>query len=417
MVITDILYLSATIFTCAAIFGWVNVLWFRLPHAIAMVLFALILSLGMILLDAVTGGSIAGVLGTHVAKIQFDETLMIGMLSFLLFAGSLHVDLGILLLRKWPVILMATAGVLISTFVVGVTAYYLLALVHIAVPLTWCLVFGALISPTDPIAVMDILKRVKLPPALGTAIAGESLFNDGMGVVVFTVMISIALASPDMPIQSSDIALLFAQEVLGGLFAGLAAGYLAFLAMRKIDDYNIEVLITIALVTALYSLCLLTHTSGPLAVVVAGLVIGNHGKRYAMSQKTSLQVQTFWALLDEILNSILFLLIGFEILVLVIRVEMLMVTVLIIPVVLLARFISVAASLKLLPLKQGLGRGAIPILTWSGLRGGISIALALSLPPFEGRDVITVMTYGVVICSIVLQGLTIERLANRYREK
>ena len=416
MSITEILYLSATILTCAAAFGWANLMWFRLPHAIAMLLYALVLSAVAIGLDHVTGGSVTEVLRAHIERISFDKTLMIGMLSFLLFAGALHVDLAVLLSRKWPVFLMATLGVFISTFIVGYAAFYALGFMGMPIALPWCLVFGALISPTDPVAVMSMLKKVKLPEVLETAIAGESLFNDGMGVVVFTLMLYLAVPGSEATGWSASAGL-FLREVVGGLFLGFIAGWFVTCAMRKIDDYNIEVLITLALVTGLYSLCLSLHMSGPLAVVVAGLVMGNHGTKIAMSDKTRKYMQMFWSLIDEILKSVLFLLIGFQVLVFDFSMGMMAAIAVIVPVVLVARFISVAASIKLLPRRHYLGRGAIPILTWAGLRGGISVALALSLPSFPGRETILIMTYGIVVFSIILQGMTVQTLARRYEEK
>lgn len=412
MTVIDILHLSAAILTCAAAFGWLNTISFKLPHAIAMLLFSLILSMGLIAVDRVSGGHIAEYLGSEVAKIQFNETLMIGMLSFLLFAGALHTNLEVLLTRKWPVLLMATFGVLLSTFIVGYVTHYMLAALDIALSLKWCLVFGALISPTDPVAVMAILKKVELPDTLEAMIGGESLFNDGMGVVVFIVMLTIATSSSDV-VDYNQIASLFATEVIGGILVGLVCGWVAFLAMRKIDEYSVEVLISLALVTGVYSVCQLLHASGPLAVVVAGLLIGNHGMKYAMSEKTRQQLEDFWSMLDEILNSILFILIGLEALVLGFSMQLIVAAAVIVPVVLAARFTSVALSIKIISVRQHISKGAIQMLTWAGLRGGISVALALSLPQFEGRDTIVIMTYGLVICSILVQGLTIERLARR----
>lgn len=412
MNITEMLYLSAAILTCAAAFGWANVRWLRIPHTIALVLSALAVSFVALAADHLFGGDVSILLRDYVTQVHFSDTLMVGMLSFLLFAGALHVDIGRMLRYKWLVLTMATFGVLISTAIVGVAAFIAFRIIGMDISLPWCLVFGALISPTDPVAVMSILKKINLPPAFETKIAGESLLNDGVGVVVFTVMLAIAIPGPNP--NGMDIFTLFLEEVVGGVALGFLGGYAAFLAMRKIDEYSVEVLITLALVTLLYSLCLTLHASGPLAVVVAGLFIGNRNKKFAMSPTTAQHVQMFWSLLDEILNSVLFLLIGFEVLVLDFNLTLFKVLLFIIPIVLLARFVSVVVPIALFSKKRYRAKGTIKILTWAGLRGGISVALALSLPEFAGRDTLILITYGVVITSIVVQGLTIERLAARW---
>ncbi|MDP6263332.1 MAG: sodium:proton antiporter, partial [Rhodospirillales bacterium] len=335
-----------------------------------------------------------------------------GMLSFLLFAGALHVDIGGLIERKWAIGSLATAGLLISTFLVGGTIFFATEYIGLDLPLAYCLVFGALISPTDPVAVLGILKTAKVPEPLEAKIAGESLFNDGVGIVVFTILVAIAAGGPggDM-LTAFDIGKLFVMEAFGGALLGLIGGYLAYSAMKSIDEHNLEVLITLSLVMLTYSIALAVHASGPIAVVVAGLLIGNRGTRLAMSENTRDHIYKFWSLTDEVLNSVLFLMIGFEVLALTITAEIAALTAIVVPVVIAARFVSVAAPLSVLTvLKRTFTKGAIPILTWGGLRGGISVALALSLPDIPAKDIILAMTYGVVIFSIIVQGLTVKTL-------
>ena len=407
--------IAAVVLTLAAVFGYLNHRWLRLPHTIGLVLIALLASLCVIVLDALLPslGFRSTVQGA-LAQIDFHEALMKGMLSFLLFAGALHVDLDDLLARRWAIGVMATAGVLISTALISLGIYSLARLVGLPIPFAWCLVFGALISPTDPVAVLGILKRVRVPASLEAKIAGESLFNDGVGVVVFTIMVALALGGEaGAPLGAGEVAVLFAREALGGATLGLAAGALAYRAMKGIDEHNLEVLITLALVMGTYSLAFALHLSGPIAVVVAGLLIGNHGARLAMSARTRDHVEKFWSLLDEILNAALFLLIGFEVMALAVTGEVALLAALTVPVVLAARFVSVGVPLTILAVRRTFTKGAVPVLTWGGLRGGISVALALSLPEVAARDTLLAVTYGVVIFSIVVQGLTVEPLVRR----
>ena len=414
---TDISLFTAigAVITLAAVFGYLNHRFLRLAPTIGVVVIALVASLGTIGIDAVVPSlGIGGAVRTAILGIDFHEVLMKGMLSFLLFAGALHVNLGDLLSRKWAIGSIATVGVVLSTFLVGFAVYGVTQALGLPLALIYCLVFGALIAPTDPIAVLGILKTVKVPASLQAKIAGESLFNDGVGIVVFIIMTAIAVGSAHGgSITALDVVILFVRETLGGAALGLATGFLAYYAMKSIDDHNVEVMITLALVMATYGIASALHLSGPIAVVLAGILIGNRGSRFAMSETTREHVHTFWSVLDEMMNAALFLLIGFEVVALSLTGEVGILMALAIPIVLAARFVSVGTPLTLLGLRREYTKGAIPVLTWGGLRGGISVALALSLPAGPERDIILAVTYAVVIFSIVVQGLTVRALVER----
>jgi len=398
-------------FVLIALFGVINYHVLKMPGTIGMLVIALVVSALVAGFDFLAPGLHVGpAVREAIASIDFHKTLMQGMLSFLLFAGALHVDLETLLKRKFAIALMASAGVLLSTFVVGFGFHFVTG-----ATLLTALVFGALISPTDPVAVMSILKTVKVPKTLETKIAGESLFNDGIGVVIFAVLVAIAFPSSGSHLDVSipGIATFLAKEALGGALLGGFAGYLAYRALKGVDDYVVEILITLALVTGAYALALKLHTSGPIAVVVAGLFIGNTGIQYAMSEKTRAHLLDFWHLLDEILNALLFTLLGFEVLTLDVTPSYLLAGLVTIPILLGARFLAVSIPIKMLALTKDFTKGAIPVLTWGGLRGGISVALALSLPHGPERDMILTVTCIVVIFSVVVQGLTIGRVIRR----
>ena len=406
--------LVALLLGLAALFGYLNHKLLKLPHTIGLVVIALAVSLAVLAVDAAAPAwglrrTVRGLLDA----IDLTETLMKGFLSFLLFAGALHVDLAELARRKWAIATMATVGLLISTALVGAGMWFVFDAVGLAVPFVYCLVFGALISPTDPVAVLGILKRVTVPASLQAKIAGESLFNDGVGVVVFTILVAIATGSAGPDLGPASVAALFLAEAVGGAALGLAAGVVAYFAMRTLDEHNIEVIITLALVTVTYALAHRLHVSGPIAVVVAGLFIGNHGARFAMSDNTREHVHTFWSLTDEILNSVLFVLIGFEVVTIIVEPSFLVAALAAIPLVLASRLAGVAIPISLLGLWRTFTPGAIPILTWGGLRGGISVALALSLPPSPEREVILTACFAVVIFSIIVQGLSMEPLVRR----
>ena len=405
--------LGALVVSLAALAGWLNHRWLRLPHSIGLVLIALAVSFAALLIDAaIPSLGLERTVRDTLIRIDFYETLMTGMLGFLLFAGALHVDLGHLVSRRWAIGTLATAGILLSTGLVATGAYLLSGLAGLEIPLSYCLVFGALISPTDPIAVLGILKQTKVPASLEAKIAGESLFNDGVGVVLFTILVAVATGGDGhgSELTAGGIVQLFLTEAVGGVVLGLLAGYVAYRAMQAIDEHNLEVLITLSLVMGTYALARELHVSGPIAMVVAGLFIGNHGTRFAMSESTRDHVEKFWSLLDEILNSLLFLAIGFEVFALALTPSMFWIASIAIPLVLTARFVSVSLPIRALSLWREFTPGAIPVLTWGGLRGGISVALALSLPASPVRDEILAATYGVVVFSIVVQGLTLERV-------
>ena len=338
-------------------------------------------------------------------SIDFNETLMQGMLSFLLFAGALHINLDDLAKQKWVIFSLATVGILTSTFLVGGITYYLLGFFGVHIEFIYCLLFGSLISPTDPIAVLGILKSANAPKTLETKIAGESLFNDGVAVVVFIVLLGIATGETEATV--GHVALLFVEEAIGGVAFGFAIGWITYQLLKQVDNYQVEVLLTLALVMGGYALASAIHTSGPIAVVVAGLLIGNQGRMRAMSENSRKHLDTFWELIDEILNAVLFVLIGLEVLVLPFTQDVLLASLVLIPFVLAARFISVGIPISLLRLHREFTPGAVKILTWGGLRGGVSVALALSLPVGDARDIILAITYTIVIFSIIVQGLTI----------
>ncbi len=393
----SLINIIALLTTLAAIFSYINHRFIKLPTTIGLMLITLLMSLGLILSGAL-GLGLEAEAKQVIAQIDFSQTLMHGMLSFLLFAGALHVNLDNLLQQKWVIGICATVGILCSTFLVGLAMYYLLGWLGLALPLIACLTLGSLISPTDPIAVLGLLKQANAPKSLETKIAGESLFNDGIGVVIFLVLLELFTGAH--PFARGHVGKLLALEALGGLVLGLLLGWITYHLIKSIDNYQVEILLTLALVTGGCALATALHTSGPLAIVVAGLFIGNQGRHFAMSDETREHLDTFWELLDEILNAVLFVLIGLEILILTATGSYLLAAILAIPVVLIARFISVGLPMSLLRAMQSFTPHAVKIMTWGGLRGGISVALALSLPPSPTRDLLLTMTYAVVIFSI-----------------
>lgn len=414
------LALPALLLTLTAVLGLLNRLTLKLPMTIGLVLFALLAALGVMGLDVLLPG--LG-LGAHsrslLSSIDFNKTLMQGLLSFLLFAGAMHVDLPSLWQRKGIILLLATVGVLISTVLNGFGFWALTQAFGMGLPFMICLVFGALISPTDPVAVLAVLKRQTVPASLEAKIAGESLFNDGVAVVVFSLLVGLAFGdagghggeaghAPDFSLLAALG--LFAQEAFGGIALGLVAGYIAYLGIRAVDDYVLDVIITLALVMGAYSLAIMLHLSGPLAMVIAGLFIGNQTSIPGISAMSRKHLEHFWELMDEVLNAVLFLLIGFEIMIIGWSWPMVGLILTVIPLVLVVRYIAVGLPVQFIATFKELTPGAPSILTWAGLRGGISVALALSLPAGPERDLMLAVAYGVVVFSIITQGLTIEHL-------
>ena len=400
----------AILISLSAIFSWFNYRFLKLPTAIGLMLIALLMSLTLHLpLPFFDGLKLEA--AEMLASIDFDETLLHGMLSFLLFAGALHVNLNDLAKQRWVIGILATFGVVGATFLIGGGAYYLFGMLQLNVPLIYCLLFGALISPTDPIAVLGILKSAGAPKTLETKITGESLFNDGVAVVVFLVLADIAVGEAE--VSAASVATLFLKEAIGGLIFGLITGGLAFVMLKRVDNYQVEVLITLALVTGGYATAEHLHLSAPIAIVVAGLLIGNHGRQLAMSEQTREHLDTFWELVDEVLNAVLFVLMGLELLVISLRGEYLLAGLLAIPLILIVRLVSVGLPIGIMRQFRSFSPGVVTILTWAGLRGGISVALALSLPSGEPRDLLVTATYVIVVFSIVVQGLSLGPLVRR----
>ncbi|MFZ0241569.1 MAG: sodium:proton antiporter [Desulfobacterales bacterium] len=408
-----IIDIIAILITFSAVFSYFNYRYFHLPRTIGLMLAALILSSGLIIAGQF-GWDVKDQVLAIVRSIDFNRLLLNGMLGFLLFAGALNVELNELIIQKWVVFSLATAGVILSTLIVGGFAWVVFDILQMQIPIMYCLLFGALISPTDPVAVISILKTLQAPKSLETQMAGESLFNDGVGVVVFIVLLRIVDGGHD--VSTGEALLFFAKEAVGGILFGLAAGYVTYQMLKRVDNYQVEILLTLGLVTGGYAGATALHTSGPLAIVAAGLMIGNQGRSFAMSEMTRRNLDTFWELIDEILNAILFLLIGMEVFALEFSLKHLLAGILIIPLVLLARLISVGIPFSFLRIKKSYRTNTVRILTWGGLRGGIAVALALSLPAGHARGVLLVMTYMVVVFSIAVQGLTIGRLVKRWQE-
>lgn len=405
-------YHSATIIiVLAAVFGYVNFRFLKLPNTIGVMIISLVASLIAIVLGK-TYPAIFEETVTLIRTLDFHTVLMKIMLSFLLFAGSIHIHMHDIRKERASILTFSTIGVVLSTFIVGALLYGASRLVGLPVSFIYCLLFGALISPTDPIAVLGILKAANIPKTLETKISGESLFNDGVAVVIFVSIFEIILAGPGK-LGAADIALLFLKEAGGGLVLGLILGYLAFAALRSIDNYKVEVTITLALVMGGYLLAEKLHVSGPLAMVAAGLIVGNAGRQLGMSDETRDYVDKFWEMIDEIMNAVLFLLIGMEMLVVNFTPAFFWLGIITIGIVLFARWLSVLIPMSFLRFRRTFEKNALTILTWGGLRGGISVALALSLPKDETSEIFVAITYIVVLFSIIVQGLSVGRIAKK----
>ncbi len=404
--------LLALLLVLAAVFGYLNHRILRLPLTVGLLLLALLSAVVLIAVGAAFPQlglklAIRGLL----AGVNFPVTLLNGFLSFLLFAGALEVDFEELFARKWTILALAVFGTVLSTALVAAALFVVAKGLGIGIPVAWCLVFGALISPTDPVAVLLVLRRVGIPESLQAVIAGESLFNDGIGVVLFSLLLSLATGSGTVDHGPVAIAGAFLLSTVGGGLLGLALGYAAFLLISGVDDYNVELIISLALVTGTYSLAGMLNVSGPVAVVVAGILMGNHGMQRAMSETTRQHLKTFWLLVDDTLNALLFLLIGLEIAAIDLERHAILATLAMIPIVLVARWVSVTASALPLSLRLPGRYGSFLVLTWGGLRGGISVALALALPLTPYKDALLTIAYGIVVFSIVVQGLSLEWVA------
>ena len=408
----DYYIIIAALIFLAALFGFINARFLKLPTTIGLMLITIVYTLAVFALSYFDDTLLKAEI-QFIREIDFEKVLMDYMLSFLLFAGALHTNFEQLKVQRWPILAFATLGVLVSTFLVGTLVFYLLQVLGLQVDFIYCLLFGSLISPTDPIAVLGILKKAKVPKKLETKIVGESLFNDGVGVVVFLTIFGIASAK-DSPVTPVDILTLFGQEVLGGILLGMIIGWITYKMMKTIDDFSTEVIITLAAVMVGTVLATKLHLSAPLAMVVAGLLIGNDRVRTAaMSETTEHYVDKFWELIDILLNAILFVLIGMEMLILTYQNSYLLAGVIAIPLVLVSRYVSLWLPIRVFKDKLDFVPKTNLIMTWGGLRGGISIALALSLSEDMYRDMFLVMTYIIVVFSILVQGLTVEKLVKR----
>ncbi|GMM93148.1 sodium:proton antiporter [Qipengyuania sp. MTN3-11] len=408
--------MAAMLVVASALLGWFNHHYLKLPHVIGLTVMGALAALGLMVANAlIPGVTLDDTVARLLEQMNFTETLLQGMLSFLLFAGALHVDLDRLKASWLPVLLLSTIGVIVSTLLVGFATWGLGLVLGLSIAPIWYFVFGALIAPTDPVSVLGVLKEEDVPLSLQSAVAGESLFNDGVGIVVFTILLGAAVTGADFSLAEG--ARLFAIEAGGGVLVGLVAGFLGYRALAGMDEYGLEVLITLAIVMGGYALCSALHISGPLAMAVAGLLIGNHGVTYAMSDVTRDYVVKFWEIVDELLNSVLFLLIGLELIALVPGVNEVILAVAAIPITLAARAIAVAGATKAIPAARLQEQGASRVLWWGGLRGGISIALALSLPAGDTRSLILAATFGAVLFSVLVQRATLGRLIDSLKAK
>ena len=407
----ELYYSFSVLIVLASLFAYINYRVLKLPSTIGIMVIAIIVSVILVasgdnFLPKTTNGLIK-----LVNSLDFTEVLMGAMLNFLLFAGGIHVNIKDLKEQFGPVVIFSTVGVIISTFAVAFGTFYLLPLVGIQMPFIYCLVFGALISPTDPVAVLSILKQANVSKSLETKVAGESLFNDGMAVVVFTVVLQLAIGK-DIDLNVENIGLLLLREAGGGLLLGVLLGYSASRALRVVDDYIISVLITLSVVMGGYLIAREMHISAPLAMVAAGLFMGNFSESFKMKSETQDYLIKFWELIDEIMNAVLFLFIGFELLLIKDLNEYLVAGEICISIVLLARWVAIFVPTKFMAFKYRFSPQTVKVLVWGGIRGGVSIALALSIPVNEYSQIIISITYCVVVFSIIVQGLTIAKVAN-----
>ena len=408
-----ILEISAIFLSITALLTYVNHRFVGLPTTIGVMVISILLSIGAIFLGFLGFDQLIDYEVSLLEQLDFTEVLLDGMLSMLLFAGALHVNISDLKRYKLPIGILAGFGTIVSALLIATALYFMLPLFDFGLPFLWCLLFGALISPTDPIAVMGILASAGAPKSIETVIAGESLFNDGIGVVIFVLLLGI-LSSGDIP-TVNYVAHTLAVEAGGGVVFGLVLGAILYYLLKSIDSYQEEVLLTLAGVIGGYALASHWHLSGPLAMVMMGLMVGNRGRELAMSDKTRHYIDLFWELIDEILNAILFVLIGLEVVIIAYSGNLFIAGGLTIIIALLARLIVVGMTTKTFSRQLNLPTGAWKVLTWGGLRGGISVALVLQLPMGTERDILLALTYAVVIFSILVQGLSVGKVARSIR--
>lgn len=407
----ELYYSFSVLIVLASVFAYLNHRILKLPSTIGIMVIAIVVSVFLVFFGETILPRTFGQLHKLIDNFDFTEVLMGAMLNFLLFAGGIHINIKDLREQFGPVVMFSTVGVIISTFAVAVGVYYLLPYVGISMPFIYCLVFGALISPTDPVAVLSVLKQAKVSNALKTKVAGESLFNDGMAVVVFTVVLQLAIGK-EVDLNVESIGILLLKEAGGGLLLGVLLGYSASRAMRVVDDYIISVLITLSVVMGGYLIAHELHISAPLAMVAAGLFMGNFSESFQMKSETQDYLIKFWELIDEIMNAVLFLFIGFELLLIKDLNDYLIAGGICIMVVLAARWIAIFLPTKFMSLRYRFSPQTVKVLVWGGIRGGVSIALALSIPQNDYSKIIISITYCVVVFSIVVQGLTIAKVAN-----
>jgi CPA1 family monovalent cation:H+ antiporter len=414
----ELYYTFSVLIVLASFFAYLNLRFLKLPSTIGIMIIAMVVSVGIRLLGDSYFPDTTKDFFKLIKEFDFDEILMGAMLNFLLFAGALHVNISDLKEQKVPIMIYSTISVVLSAFLISGILYYVAPLLGIQIPYIYCLLFGTLISPTDPIVVLEILKQAKVPKRMETKIVGESLFNDGVAVVMFAVVLKMA-TDPTFDANFASVSWLFAKEGIGGILLGLILGFTASRVIKTVEVYNVSVLITLSIVMGGFLVAKGLHVSSPLAMVVAGLIIGNYGKKVAMNSKTKDYLEKFWELIDEILNAVLFLFIGFELLLLPDITEQFLIGFIAIFIVLFSRLISIVLPWKFFDIFKFFGitpaytKGSLMVLVWGGIRGGVSIALVLSMPNGEYKDLLLEVTYIVVLFSILVQGLTVGKLANK----
>jgi CPA1 family monovalent cation:H+ antiporter len=414
----ELYYTFSVLIVLASFFAYLNVRFLKLPSSIGIMIIAMVVSIGIRLLGDSFFPATTKDFFKLIKEFDFDEILMGAMLNFLLFAGALHVNISDLREQKVPIMIYSTLSVVLSAFLISGILFYVAPMVGISIPYIYCLLFGTLISPTDPIVVLEILKQAKVPKRIETKIVGESLFNDGVAVVMFAVVLKMA-TDPTFDVNFGSVSWLFIKEGVGGVLLGLILGFTASRVIKKVEVYNVSVLITLSIVMGGFLVAKGLHVSSPLAMVVAGLIIGNYGKKVAMNKQTKDYLEKFWELIDEILNAVLFLFIGFELLLLPDINKQLFIGFIAIFIVLFSRMVSIVLPWKFFDVFKFFGitpaytKGSLIVMVWGGIRGGVSIALVLSLPAGEYKDLLLEITYIVVLFSILVQGLTVGKLANR----